>query len=137
MILVISPDAMTSVNVENDAQRTQTAIAQGLQIETLTPPESPQPTAQTPTEPLSPSETPTITLTPTLDPYIKVERNEDWIFVIRRFGNSDMVLVPAGCFMMGDNQGMPYERPSSEYCFEEPFWIDQTEVTNQQYGSEG
>ncbi len=39
-----------------------------------------------------------------------------------------MVLVPVGCFMMGDNtQGD--ERPEHEQCFDQPFWIDQTEVT--------
>jgi formylglycine-generating enzyme required for sulfatase activity len=40
-----------------------------------------------------------------------------------------MVLVPAGCFMMGSNDGLTDEWPSHEVCFYAPFWIDRTEVT--------
>ncbi len=40
-----------------------------------------------------------------------------------------MVLVPAGCFMMGSTDGEDDEQPVNEQCFEEPFWIDLTEVT--------
>ena len=40
----------------------------------------------------------------------------------------EMVLVPAGCFDMGeDGEG-------GRQCFDEPFWIDRYEVTNAQYG---
>ncbi len=48
-----------------------------------------------------------------------------------------MVLVPAGCFTMGNNDGRRDERPASQICFQKAFWIDRTEVTNAQYGSEG
>jgi iron(II)-dependent oxidoreductase len=48
-----------------------------------------------------------------------------------------MVLVPAGCFMMGSNNGDADEQPVHQQCFEKPFWIDLTEVTNEQYGSVG
>ncbi len=48
-----------------------------------------------------------------------------------------MVLVPAGCFMMGNDEGRRDERPAHEVCFERPFWIDRTEVTNAHYGSAG
>lgn len=40
-----------------------------------------------------------------------------------------MVLVPVGCFMMGSDNGDTDERPVHEQCFEQPFWIDLTEVT--------
>jgi formylglycine-generating enzyme required for sulfatase activity len=47
------------------------------------------------------------------------------------------MLVPPGCFMMGNDEGRRDERPMHEQCFEAPFWIGQTEVTNGQYGSQG
>ncbi|MCA9906127.1 MAG: formylglycine-generating enzyme family protein, partial [Anaerolineae bacterium] len=40
-----------------------------------------------------------------------------------------MVLVPAGRFMMGSNDGDSDERPVHEQLIDEPFWIDLTEVT--------
>jgi len=40
-----------------------------------------------------------------------------------------MVQVPAGCFQMGSDDGEENERPAHEQCFESPFWIDRTEVT--------
>jgi len=44
-----------------------------------------------------------------------------------------MVLVPAGCFMMGSDSGDSDEKPVHEICFDQPFWIDQTEVTQGQF----
>lgn len=41
----------------------------------------------------------------------------------------EMALVPVGCFMMGSGDGEPDERPAHQQCFDEPFWIDRTEVT--------
>ena len=32
---------------------------------------------------------------------------------------------------------MNAEKPAGKQCFDKPFWIDRTEVTNKQYGSEG
>ncbi len=49
----------------------------------------------------------------------------------------EMVLVPAGCFMMGSEDDDDDETPVHEQCFDEPFWIDRYEVTNEQYGSLG
>lgn len=43
-----------------------------------------------------------------------------------------MVLVPPGCFMMG-SETYDDEQPVHEQCFEEPFWIDETEVTRGQW----
>ncbi len=53
------------------------------------------------------------------------------------FDGIDMVLVPPGCFTMGHTEGRRDERPENQICFQNAFWIDQTEVTNAQYGSEG
>jgi formylglycine-generating enzyme required for sulfatase activity len=65
-----------------------------------------------------------------------------------------MVLVPAGCFVMGstaeqidlalqmganEDTIVDEHSPSGEVCFEAPFWLDQYEVTNaqfQQYGGD-
>ncbi|MGJ3240769.1 MAG: SUMF1/EgtB/PvdO family nonheme iron enzyme [Anaerolineae bacterium] len=49
----------------------------------------------------------------------------------------DMVFVPAGCFFMGSERGETDEQPTHEVCFDQPFWIDRYEVTNEQYGSIG
>jgi formylglycine-generating enzyme required for sulfatase activity len=57
--------------------------------------------------------------------------------VIQEFDGVGMVLVPAGCFMMGSEDGERDERPVHEVCFDAPFWIDRYEVTNAQYGSGG
>jgi formylglycine-generating enzyme required for sulfatase activity len=86
-----------------------------------------------------------------------VRHNSDWQPFIRRFDSLDMLLVPAGCFSMGstDLQLMEAikscdrfygngkcevdfamsETPHHKVCFEQPFYISRTEVTNRQYGS--
>lgn len=52
-----------------------------------------------------------------------VNRNTDWIPLENSFDEVTMVLVPVGCFMMGEDGA------GGEQCFEDPFWIDKTEVT--------
>jgi hypothetical protein len=86
-----------------------------------------------------------------------ITRNGDWYPIIRRLDGMNMALIPAGCFNMGstdlqldealDSCDRFYgatkcqydfsqtEQPSHEVCFEQPYWIGVTEVTNQQYGS--
>jgi formylglycine-generating enzyme required for sulfatase activity len=46
-----------------------------------------------------------------------------------------MALVPAGCFPMGSNDGDFDEQPVHQICFDTPFWIDVTEVTNGQFAA--
>lgn len=46
-----------------------------------------------------------------------------------------MVRVPAGCFWMGSDNGELDEQPIHEICIEDDFWIDQYEVTNEQFAS--
>jgi formylglycine-generating enzyme required for sulfatase activity len=43
-----------------------------------------------------------------------------------------MVYVPEGMFQMGSNNGPDYEKPEHSV-WVDAFWIDQTEVTNQQF----
>jgi formylglycine-generating enzyme required for sulfatase activity len=56
-----------------------------------------------------------------------VESNDQWKVVIQEFDGVEMVLVPVGCFEMGDTG------EGGEQCIDEPFWIDRYEVTNDQY----
>ncbi len=113
-----------------DAFQTQRAATTQAWIDSWT--NTPAPTA---------TATATPTRTPNPDPLAfartPVTRNADWTPVPRDFNGVEMVLVPAGCFMMGSNDGDSDERPVHEVCFEEPFWIDKYEVTNGRYGSEG
>lgn len=44
----------------------------------------------------------------------------------------EMVQVPAGCFMMGSDT-YENEGPVNQQCFDQPFWIDRTEVTRTMY----
>ncbi len=83
------------------------------------------------------TDTPMVTPAPT-----PVTRNEDWAPVEQDFDGVTMVLVPASCFDMGNdpdayNLGSIGVPDGGRQCFDEPFWIDQTEVTNGQYGSSG
>jgi formylglycine-generating enzyme required for sulfatase activity len=59
--------------------------------------------------------------------------------VIQSFDGVDMVLVPPGCFNMGsDAEGADDdEQPVHQQCFDAPFWLDRTEVTNAAFGSAG
>lgn len=66
-----------------------------------------------------------------------VSRNADWRPIIQTINGVEMVKVPAGCFTMGSLDGRRDERPATRVCIERPFWLDRTEVTNAQYGSDG
>ncbi len=77
-----------------------------------------------------------------------ITANDDWEPVTQGFeyGNGtvvNMVLVPKGCFQMGNDpeawyfnggwiQGVP---DGGEVCFDKPFWIDKYEVSNVQFNS--
>ena len=45
--------------------------------------------------------------------------------------DSEMVLVPAGCFLMGSFTDGAI--PVHQYCFEDPFWLDRYEVSRADY----
>jgi formylglycine-generating enzyme required for sulfatase activity len=57
----------------------------------------------------------------------------DWTPVERDFNGVTMLQVPAGCFMMGSENGEEDEKPVNKQCFDNLFWIDKYEVTNAQF----
>lgn len=79
--------------------------------------------------------------------YILVSSNADWTPVELDFDGVAMVLVPAGCFLMGvTNEQIDrlillgeeptvfwVEQPPTETCLDSPYWIDKYEVTNAQF----
>jgi len=95
----------------------------------------------TPTLTVSRTATPTASLTPTLTstPIPIVTANLDWTPVVQSINGTEMVLVPPGCFTMGSDaeDARENEQPVSQQCFDRPFWIDRTEVTNAVFGSSG
>lgn len=81
-----------------------------------------------------------------------VTHNADWTNLVgeggyqREFAGVTMVLVPAGCFRLGNDEGayhwdgMSYLRgvpDGGEQCIDAPFWIDQTEVTQADFSRLG
>lgn len=90
------------------------------------PPEATVPPQATATLPATP--------TPTVMPgYPEVMSDPNWEIQTIVLEDVTMVLAPAGCFMMGSNEGDSDEQPVHEICFREPFWLDQTEVTRAMY----
>ncbi|MBZ0278208.1 MAG: SUMF1/EgtB/PvdO family nonheme iron enzyme [Anaerolineae bacterium] len=85
----------------------------------------------------------TPTITPIPDPtiaalmQIEVTHNADWQPYSQTFDGVEMVLVPAGCFMMGSENGAADEKPVHQQCFDAPFWIDRTEVTQADFARLG
>jgi serine/threonine protein kinase/formylglycine-generating enzyme required for sulfatase activity len=71
--------------------------------------------------------TSTATSTPTPDGSTPVTKNSQWKPQFKDFDGVAMALVPAGCFMMGDYQD------GGKQCFDKPFWIDKTEVTQAEF----
>jgi formylglycine-generating enzyme required for sulfatase activity len=90
-----------------------------------------------------------------------VTTNADWTPYTEEINGVLMALVPAGCFPMGsadeqiayavelfkegkmdgmgagDPSWFADEKPQHKVCFEQPFWIDVTEVTNGQFATFG
>jgi formylglycine-generating enzyme required for sulfatase activity len=62
-----------------------------------------------------------------------VSSNDTWMPVIQEFEGVPMVLVPAGCFMMGYEHNLAEEKPVHRVCITQPYWIDLTEVTVDQF----
>ena len=58
--------------------------------------------------------------------------NDDWTQIAHEVSGVIMVLVPPGCFIMGSEGNI-----SNKQCFEDAFWIDKFEVTNERYDSLG
>jgi len=100
----------------------------------------------TPTHTFTPTHTPTSTLTHTPDPVVVAleqarnftgDENTDWVAFATTFPDdpaaAPMVLVPVGSFQMGSTVNTD-EQPVHTQTFDQPFWIDQTEVTRGQWG---
>ncbi len=86
----------------------------------------------------APTLTPTSTLSPSNTPFPTVTKNSQWTAKTQVFNGVSMLLVPPGCFMMGsdptiDSQARSNEQPQTQICFQQPFWIDQTAVTQAQF----
>jgi len=79
---------------------------------------------------------PTATITAEIG-FTPITQNEDWTPQEQEFDGVTMVLVPAGCFMMGSTTGNSDEAPVHEQCFDTPFWIDTYEVTQAQFAEFG
>ena len=93
--------------------------------------------SQTPTITLTPSQTPTPT--PTLDPNIPPSSaavGDKWL---RPIDDMEMVFVPEGSFLMGSDPDMDGLAEDDEFpqrlMFQSSFWIDRTEVTNEQFSA--
>jgi serine/threonine protein kinase/formylglycine-generating enzyme required for sulfatase activity len=87
-----------------------------------------------------PTPTPTVAsaLVATAAPISAVTANNQWKPVVQSFDGVEMVLVPPGCFTMGDDDSFDaYSKPATTLCFDAPFWIDRTEVTQAQFKSLG
>ncbi|MCU0499372.1 MAG: SUMF1/EgtB/PvdO family nonheme iron enzyme [Anaerolineae bacterium] len=105
------------------------------------------PTATLTLTPLSPTATLTLTLLP-FDVLAALERahafrvlenptNRDWQPFVHEFEDGvPMVLVPTGCFDMV-SEDFSNRILIDKQCFDTPFWIDQTEVTQAQFADLG
>jgi formylglycine-generating enzyme required for sulfatase activity len=62
-----------------------------------------------------------------------VTSNSAWTPRVATFDGVEMVLVPPGCFMMGDTAGRSDELPVTLTCIDHPFYLDRYEVTNGQF----
>jgi len=62
-----------------------------------------------------------------------VSTNSDWIPILQIIDGYEMVLVPAGCFLMGNDSWLMKEKPVHQVCIKLPFWIDQYETTVSQF----
>lgn len=105
---------------------------------TPTPSLLPSTPITTPSPTASDTSTPTNTLTPSATPIPTVTANGVWTPQTRSFNGVLMVLVPAGCFMMGsdrkkDPQARSDQQPQTKICFQQPFWLDLTPVTQSQF----
>lgn len=144
-----TPDVQQTIAVQLTAIfiEDQTAMA-SVWTDTPTPSDTPTNTS-----------TPTMTTAPTSTPDLLqiaqagVQRNADWQPFSQNFNGVEMVLVPAGSFMMGssaeqieaafqqcearvgqcERSWLEDESPQTLITFSQPFWIDLFEVTNRDF----
>ncbi|MBW7878855.1 MAG: SUMF1/EgtB/PvdO family nonheme iron enzyme [Anaerolineae bacterium] len=141
--------ATATVTPSPTSTRTPTPTTTSTVTPSATPTRTPSPTStrtdtptNTPTRTATPTATPTLppTRTPTPD-YIALARvgvqfNAQWTPVEGTAQGITMVLVPAGCFLMGSESSTDVdERPVHRACVDTPFWIDKYEVTQGQFNA--
>lgn len=122
-ILQITPPPTTNLQTTSDV----VVIATPMYLQTVGATQSIQAamdTTATPTEHL--------TATPILIAGTLITHNADWTPVEQDFDGVTMVLVPVGCFEMG-NEDFSDAKPVHQQCFDQPFWLDKYEVTNGQF----
>lgn len=81
----------------------------------------------------APATVPTLSLSVGYPGGEPVTANAQWTPIVQTFNDVEMVLVPAGCFRMGSEDGQDNQKPVHQQCFDTPFWLDRTEVTRAQY----
>jgi formylglycine-generating enzyme required for sulfatase activity len=149
LVFITSPTA----DLSQSAAPTHTADAATLDAQAAI--EQTQSQAQAFIDSWTATPSPTPTATPTLTPLEQailraetgVATNAEWEAFypdgfVQEFNGVEMLLVPKGCFMMGStdkqvrygyewggDMRMERERSAHEICLDEPYWIDQTEVT--------
>ncbi len=65
-----------------------------------------------------------------------VANNSQWTPKFQDFDGVTMALVPPGCFTLGiakSQVDFEDESPATRLCFDQPFWIDKTDVTQAQF----
>jgi len=117
----IAETKLANQNTREAAQATILALS-------YTPTATPTHTATATATPTS-TWTPTATATLTETALATISANQRWTSLSKSFDGVEMMLVPPGCFKMGSTTGAEDERPVTKICFDKPFWIDKTEVT--------
>jgi formylglycine-generating enzyme required for sulfatase activity len=115
-----TPEAMV-IRLTAGARLTATKLAETAVVLSYTP---------------IPTETPLPTQSPIELASTPIAHNVDWTPIEQEFDGVTMVLVPAGCFMMGGT-GNSTEQPIHEQCFDTPFWIDKYEVKQDDFSRLG
>jgi serine/threonine protein kinase len=114
-----------------------TQVADKIPTATFTLSPSPQP-SETPEPSQTPTPTQTPTFTPTSNPFAPPAspvQGDTWL---RPIDGMVLVYVPPGTFQMGSNTSdpaaQPWEFPRHSVTLSDGFWLDRTEVNNEQYG---
>jgi sulfatase modifying factor 1 len=63
---------------------------------------------------------------------IEIRRERDAALAMSNPATGEMILIPAGKFTMGSNDGQSDEKPLHDVKVDR-FWMDKTEVTNEQF----
>lgn len=80
------------------------------------------------------SKTQVFTVTIEATPPDVIRNNSDWDPVLHEFDGVPMMLVPPGCFTLGEDPPIyPDETPQTA-CVDKAFWVDKFEVTRAEYG---